>query len=69
MTKDGYKSVTLPIYLFGVLQEKARSEKTSISKVIERGVIGVSPMPSKLIIRVQIPIGASYFFPVLRSAW
>ena len=42
MTKVGYKSVTIPISLFGVLQEKARREKISIGRLIEKGVLGES---------------------------
>ncbi len=58
MTKAGFKSVTIPDALYWVLSTTAKINKISISKVIEQGVLGVSPMPSKLITRVQIPIGA-----------
>lgn len=58
MTKAGFKSVTIPESLHSELTKKSRELNISISEYL-RGVLGdSSPMPSKLITRVQIPIGA-----------
>ena len=64
MTKVGYKSVTIPISLFDVLQEKAKIEKICIGKLIEIGVLGESP-PKLLTLcsarssGVQVPLSSS----------
>ncbi len=66
MTKAGYKSVTIPISLFDVLQEKAKIEKISIGKLIERGVLGESS-PKLLTLcsarnsGVQVPLSSHCF--------
>ena len=65
MTKVGYKSVTIPISLFGVLQEKARREKISIGRLIEKGVLGESS-PKLLTLcsarssGVQVPLSSPF---------
>ncbi|MFZ3382892.1 MAG: hypothetical protein WA144_03100 [Candidatus Methanoperedens sp.] len=65
MTKAGYKSVTIPISLFDVLQEKAKCEKISIGKLIEKGVLGESS-PKLLTLcsarssGVQVPLSSPF---------
>jgi hypothetical protein len=43
MTKKGFKSITIRDSLYWVLSTTAKINKISISKVIEKGVIGGSP--------------------------
>ncbi len=43
MTKEGFKSVTIPDSLYRVLSLTAKINKISISKAIEKGVLGGLP--------------------------
>ena len=57
MTKEGFKQILVGIDTWGMLKKQSIKQKISINKVIQ----GLFIAPSKLITRVQIPIGAYPF--------